>query len=162
MQPNRGVSSADQTIYFRKNEELAEQDEHVEEQVPTVLSPTEPSAGEKRSREDDPTDGAMPSHDAAHVLPANQALPQPSSAPLLKTESSDVKMNGTHPNPPAAGGQIVNGATAGYDALYIGDLQWVRLSSRLVSCGYGSEIPSLYDACLLCSGRQMKICAKSP
>lgn len=30
-------------------------------------------------------------------------------------------------------------AMAGYDALYIGDLQWVRLSSRLVSCAYRSE-----------------------
>jgi hypothetical protein len=41
------------------------------------------------------------------------------------------------------GGQVMNDGMAGmgmgYDALYIGDLQWVRLFCRLASCAYCSE-----------------------
>lgn len=65
----------------------------------------------------------------------------------------------------AYSGRMLNGGIGEYDALYIGDLQWVRLSCRLVSCAYLSEMILYCDLfCSLiffCSGRLMKIYGKS-
>ena len=106
-----------------------------QEQVQTVTSKIEPATGDKRPREDDgseqKTNGTPPSQ---NVNQLNQ-------------------MNGMY-----AAQAIGQGAVGGpgYDSLYIGDLQWVRLSCRLVSCAYCPEIdclpfpplPPLFDAWL--------------
>ena len=62
-------------------------------------------------------------------------------------------MNGNHSGSGSAntpGGQNITGMDAhmaGLDALYIGDLQWVRLFSRLVSCLRCSEVRVIHVGC---------------
>jgi len=119
-----GEDEGDALKHEELEENLAHQDEIAEEPVPTVLSTTDPSVGEKRPREEDIADEPISTYDPAQAAPVKQGTPQLPNTPL-KSEIPDVKMNGTHPNPPA-GGQVVGGGMLGYDALYIGDLQWVR------------------------------------
>jgi hypothetical protein len=119
-----------------------------QEQVQTVTTKVEPATGDKRPREDD---------------------------------GSDQKTNGTPPSQNVNQLNQINGMYAaqamgqgvvgdpGYDSLYIGDLQWVRLSCRLASCAYCPEIdclpfPPPPPPCLMpgYSGLLTKICDKSP
>lgn len=75
--------------------------------------------GEKRPREDDPNDpdvGAPPA-----TRHANPGHTQPSGANHTAMGGISGHLNGS-------GGSGIN------DALYIGDLQWVCLSCRLVFC----------------------------
>ena len=122
------------------------QDEvQVEEPVEAVNTPVEPLTGEKRPRTDEDEDAG----------PTNPSLTEPSRAPASNPTTSqtghvksdptgpDVPMNGSyHANGGhGSGGGTVDPSMTGYDALYIGDLQWVRsLSCQLVfACAICSE-----------------------
>lgn len=104
----------------RKGDAL--QDEvQVEEPVETVDTTVEPSTGSKRPREEgeDYSPSAPNSHQGSRS-PGN---------PSVKTEpNQNGVMNGNYASGMANGGQMGNGgdpSMMGYDALYIGDLQWV-------------------------------------
>lgn len=124
------------------------QDEvQVEEPVEAVSTPVEPLTGEKRPRSDEDEEtkhSIMPfstEPSRAHSAPNN---PIPSQAGHAKSEPTgpDVPMNGSyHSNGGHGGGGNVDPSMMGYDALYIGDLQWVRsLSCQLVfACAICSE-----------------------
>jgi len=109
--------------------------------VSTMISSVEPAVGDKRPREDDALDRAPNNAPVAPRSGADMALDVPvQQAPAAAQMGMAVNaMQGV-----VAGGQqqqqmmMMNGG-AGYDALYIGDLQWVRLSCRLASCAYRSE-----------------------
>jgi hypothetical protein len=91
-----------------------------EEPVQIVTTNVEPVAGDKRPREDDGFDDKSPI--APQIPRITQTMGQ-SSEP-------DVKLNGHSTGIVAPSGQMNNGEDAqmaGQDALYIGDLQWVRL-----------------------------------
>jgi len=145
--------------------------QEVQEEVATVTSTVEPMVGDKRPREDEAVD-QNPNQPPASASRPNPVQPQPQSQAQMQNPSVMPMVNpnnfGGQMAIGAMGGQMVNGGMGGmgmgYDALYIGDLQWVRLSCRLASCAYRSEmisrnVPS--DAFLFCSGRLMKIYAKS-
>ncbi|KAH7912795.1 hypothetical protein BJ138DRAFT_1060358 [Hygrophoropsis aurantiaca] len=93
-----------------------------EEQVETLTTEVEPVTGDKRPRADDEED----------VKP--QSLPQPPQpTPILsqqhqvKAEDSSISnMNGGFNPVMSNGGHMGNGdaSMSGYDAVYIGDLQW--------------------------------------
>jgi hypothetical protein len=100
-----------------------------EEQISTVTTSNEPGVGQKRPRvEDDVKEEQSP---PPRPNPTNQQVPNPNS------------LNGNY-NGNGAGMGMVHGAVHGqgmvqgqdmrYDALYIGDLQWVRLSLVLSMC----------------------------
>ncbi|PFH46773.1 hypothetical protein AMATHDRAFT_69096 [Amanita thiersii Skay4041] len=86
-------------------------EDHTQEQehVITVTSNIEPSAGDKRPREDDDDQNELP-------------------APGMRASSGQQQHSGqTNGSYVAAGGQMggqMNGGSMEYDALYIGDLQW--------------------------------------
>lgn len=88
------------------------EDQQEQEHVSTVTSTIEPSAGDKRPREED---------DDQHET----------QAPGMRASSAQGQQYQSHGQNPAshvsgnysAGGQM-NGGGAEYDALYIGDLQW--------------------------------------
>ena len=103
----------------------------------TVTTTVEPSVGDKRPREETPEE--KPQGLAIHPVPVP---PRPLQHALPKPVTHDVKANGTSGGQPN-GMDAQSTANAGHDALYIGDLQWVRLSCRLVSCPYHSETPVL-------------------
>ncbi|KAF8071657.1 hypothetical protein FPV67DRAFT_1560467 [Lyophyllum atratum] len=107
----------------RRQQHQREEDERPaqrkQEAVDTVISAIEPNAGDKRSRDDD-HDGNPP--------PASRQ-----SASSAHGQQQDSTMSGPNPaanyialNQQAMGGQMMNGGgmDTGYDALYIGDLQW--------------------------------------
>ena len=111
-----------------------------------MTSTVEPMVGDKRPREDDaedqnpnhPPPASRPNAAQPHLQPQAQ-IQNPAAMPTTN------QMNlGGHAAMGAMGSQTMNGSMGGtgmvYDALYIGDLQWVRLSCRLVSCAYRSEI----------------------
>jgi hypothetical protein len=142
------------------------QEDGVEEQVPSITSTVEPVAGDKRPREDESHEE---SHSESRPPPqAPRAAQNGPSSTAVPSASIDVKMNGNYsgtgtPLPGVQQNIDAQGmAIAGQDALYIGDLQWVRLSSRLVSCSYRSEMPCfcIVFFCFFCSGQLMKICDK--
>ncbi|KAG6374547.1 hypothetical protein JVT61DRAFT_4596 [Boletus reticuloceps] len=108
------------------------QDEvQVEEPVEAVSTPVEPATGEKRPRTDEDEEAKhanVPSliePSRAHSVTGN---PIPSQAGHAKSESAgqDIAMNGSyHSNGGhGGGGGNVDPSMTGYDALYIGDLQW--------------------------------------
>lgn len=117
------------------------QDEvQVEEPVEAVSTHVEPSTGEKRPRldEDDETrqnaTSNEPTSSRAHSVSGN---PVTHPVPVILTKSSDatatggdVAMNGSYHagSGHGGGGGNVDPSMMGYDALYIGDLQWVRFS----------------------------------
>jgi hypothetical protein len=83
--------------------------------VSTVTSTVEPSTGDKRPREDD-----------SEQQHANQ--PPATRSPQVGNFSNNGNAtNGAYGGGPMAGIQVGNpgGQNQGYDALYIGDLQWV-------------------------------------
>lgn len=86
----------------------------------------DPVAGEKRPREDDPHDEKKPTKEppkpAAQVQPQNQAIGVVQTSPNYGNSiPMSIPTNGLS----VSGNQ---------DALYVGDLQWVRLSSLVHSC----------------------------
>src|ERR1700733_7360138 len=94
--------------------------------------------GDKRPREDEAEDQSpnQPPPPASRPNPAQPQQPQtqianPAAMPAANQQNT-------------YSGRMLNGSMGAYDALYIGDLQWVRLSCRLVSCAYLSEIISSY------------------
>ncbi|KAF8123477.1 hypothetical protein EV363DRAFT_1356581 [Boletus edulis] len=108
------------------------QDEvQVEEPVEAVSTPVEPATGEKRPRTDEDEEAKhaiVPSFtepSRAHSVTGN---PITSQVGHVKSESAgqDVAMNGSyHSNGGhGGGGGNVDPSMTGYDALYIGDLQW--------------------------------------
>ena len=86
----------------------------------------DPVAGEKRPREDDPYDEKQsakePPKPAAQVQPQNQAI---SVVQTSSNYGNNIPMSIPTNGMSGSGNQ---------DALYIGDLQWVRLSSLVHSC----------------------------
>ncbi|KAI6108165.1 hypothetical protein F5141DRAFT_1005367 [Pisolithus sp. B1] len=95
--------------------DLLHDEVQVEEPVETVATTVEPSTGSKRPREDD----------------EQNSLSESRSTPVNSQARTEPIQNGTangNYNPGMAnGGQMGSGgdpSVAGYDALYIGDLQW--------------------------------------
>ena len=84
----------------------------------------DPVAGEKRPREDDPHDEKQstkePPKPAAQVQSQNQAIGVVQTSPNY---GSNIPLS-----------VPTNGMSGNQDALYVGDLQWVRLSSLVPSC----------------------------
>lgn len=106
------------------------QDEvQVEEPVEALSTPVEPSTGEKRPRTDEDDEIRNTSGDSrAHAAAGNPPAHHKSDM----TAPQDAAMNGTYQH--ASGGHghgsgNVDPSMTGYDALYIGDLQWVRFLS---------------------------------
>lgn len=94
----------------------------VEDSEPAADSPT---VGEKRQREDDDPEDHANGHSSAQ----DESQPQQDS----HSESGGVynaqdATNGGHgaTNGATGGGAMAGGANPNFDALYIGDLQWVR------------------------------------
>jgi len=87
----------------------------------------DPVAGEKRAREDDPQDEKQPTREppkpAAQVQSQNQAIN------VVQTSTPNYGNN----IPVAIQSNGLSGS-GNQDALYVGDLQWVRLSSLVPSC----------------------------
>jgi len=113
------------------------QDEvQVEEPVETVITTVEPSTGNKRPREEgeDYSPSAQDSHRGSRSPPN----------PSIKTEpTQNGTLNGNYNSGMANGGQMGNGGDSpmmGYDALYIGDLQWVRFVLSISSCQHCSYL----------------------
>lgn len=110
-----------------------------EEPVETVMTAIEASTGEKRSRSDEEEEEMKPSP-AQNLPQASRA--QPIQQGPVRTEGDPNGVNGSYNTVVQNGGQMGGGmdpSMMGYDALYIGDLQWVRLSCRLESCVYHSK-----------------------
>lgn len=111
-------------------------DEQEEQPVSSVTTTTEPATGDKRPREDESTDQNPNQPPAARPSPTPQA--------------SASQMNGNYGSAAAAMQGVNGGMGVGYDALYIGDLQWVCLSCRLAPhvhyfLRHVSVIPSPWD-----------------
>ena len=87
----------------------------------------DPVAGEKRPREDDPQDEKQPTREppkpAAQVQSQNQAIN------VVQTSTPNYGNN----IPVAIQSNGLSGS-GNQDALYVGDLQWVRLSSLVPPC----------------------------
>jgi len=101
----------------------------------------EPVTGEKRQREDGDQNG----------------IPHPSSR--SSSGGSGAAMNSNYISSITGGGAQVQ-AMAGYDALYIGDLQWVGCPVVHYLSRFCSEAVILSFLLEIISGQQMKICAK--
>jgi hypothetical protein len=121
-----------------------------EEPVETITTAVEPSTGEKRPRTDEEEDEPK-SLPAQNLPPASR--PQSGQQGQVRTEGTPNGMNGSYNAVVQNSGQVGGGvdpSMMSYDALYIGDLQWVRLSCRLESCVYRSKpvlvfLPSTVD-----------------
>jgi hypothetical protein len=135
------------------------------EQVRTLTTPVEPLTGDKRHREDGVMDEGPPSLPPASRNGNNNFGNNPAGF----QQQQQSMMNGNFMQSMMAGGRLQliqnNGdpIMPGHDALYIGDLQWVRLLCRLLStCVYLSKLFFLssrpFPPCF--SGQLMKICAK--
>lgn len=120
----------------------------VEEPVEAVDTPVEPLTGEKRPRPDEDEETkrtALPSpiEPLRSHSTNNPITSQARHATKSESTAQDVVMNGGyHSNEGhGGGGGNVDPSMMGYDALYIGDLQWVRsLSCQLVfACAICSE-----------------------
>jgi hypothetical protein len=89
--------------------------------------------GDKRPREDEAED-QNPNQPASRPKMAQAQTATMQAVNQMNNFGGQMAMG-------AMGGQMMNGGMgSGYDALYIGDLQWVRLSCRLASCAYFSEV----------------------
>ena len=133
------------------------------EQVQALTTAVEPVTGDKRPREDG-------------VMDEGPSLPPASrnnnnnfgNNPAAFQQQQQSMMNENFVQSIMTGGRLQlqnNGDTSMpvHDALYIGDLQWVRLLCRLLStCVHLSKLfPCcfvLFSPCF--SGQLMKICAK--
>jgi len=96
-----------------------------EEQISTVTTSNEPGVGQKRPRvEDDVKEEQSP---PPRPNPTNQQVPNPNS--LNGNYNGNGAGMGMVQGQGVVHGQgMVQGQDMRYDALYIGDLQWVRLS----------------------------------
>lgn len=101
--------------------------------------------GDKRPREEE-------AHDQnSNQPPASRSSATPQVQSQVQVVPMAGQMNGSYGVPGMAAGmagQMMGGSMGmgmGYDALYIGDLQWVRLSSRLVSFACCSKPDLLVD-----------------
>ncbi|KAH7928066.1 hypothetical protein BV22DRAFT_1005672 [Leucogyrophana mollusca] len=95
-----------------------------EEPVESMTTTVEPVTGEKRSRTEDDEDVKPAVHDE---LPAPRPPPAAPQLHQIKAENSpNGNMNGGFNAAMSNPGQMGNGdaSMSGYDALYIGDLQW--------------------------------------
>ncbi|KAF5379808.1 hypothetical protein D9615_005689 [Tricholomella constricta] len=112
------ISDAFISVSSRKN---ARQSQRGQEAVDTMVSVIEPNAGDKRPREDD--------HDGN---PSPTSRPAASGAGLQNPSTHGVNQMANNygamvpVTQQVMGGQMMNmnGGGMGYDALYIGDLQW--------------------------------------
>ena len=95
--------------------------------ITSVTTGHDPVAGEKRPREDDPQDEKQPTREppkpAAQVQSQNQAIN------VVQTSTPNYGNN----IPVAIQSNGLSGS-GNQDALYVGDLQWVRSSSLVPSC----------------------------
>lgn len=87
----------------------------------------DPVAGEKRPREDDPQDEKQSTRDPPK--PAAQAQTQNQAINVVQTSTPNYGNN-----IPMSIQSTGMSASGNQDALYVGDLQWVRLSSLVRSC----------------------------
>jgi hypothetical protein len=92
-----------------------------------VATGHDPVAGEKRPREDDPQDEKQPIRDPPK--PAAQVQPQSQAIGVVQTSTPNYGNNIPVPIQPTG-----MSGSGNQDALYVGDLQWVRLSSLVHSC----------------------------
>jgi hypothetical protein len=108
-----GEEGYQQNQQHQQFEEMDQQAGQEQEQVSTVTSIIEPSAGDKRPREDD---DEQPETQAPGMR-ASSAQPQQQSHGQIAVPSH--KNGGGY-----SSGEQMNGVGMEYDALYIGDLQW--------------------------------------
>jgi len=107
-----GEEGYQQNQQHQQFEEMDQQAGQEQEQVSTVTSIIEPSAGDKRPREDD---DEQPETQAPGMRPSS-AQPQQQSHGQIAVP--------THKSGGYGAGEQMNGGGMEYDALYIGDLQW--------------------------------------
>ncbi len=119
-----GFANLDVELIDKNEDHSGQEQEHVS----TVTSIIEPSAGDKRPREDD--DDLQDTQ-----APGMRATSAQSQQHQLQGQNIATHVNGNC----SSGGQM-NGGGAESDALYIGDLQWVRLSRCLVRHACFSKI----------------------
>lgn len=113
--------------------------------------PVEPSVGDKRPREDE-NDVSESLQDSNQAGVKNETSDETGNTNGL---SSDTNHDGSVTQ---TAGATTSGLSSGYDALYIGDLQWVCcLPVRLRLLLYSEIFVFSFSAH---SGRQMKICVK--
>jgi hypothetical protein len=115
-----------------------------EEQVQTFTTQVEPLTGDKRPREDGLTDEGLSPPPASRSNNNNNNFGNGAAA---FQQQQQQQMSGNFMQSMMAGGGLqlmqTNGVPTmpGHDALYIGDLQWVRLLCRLPSsCVHLSEL----------------------
>ncbi|KAF5327859.1 hypothetical protein D9619_004775 [Psilocybe cf. subviscida] len=105
------MSSTDNQYQVYDGSEGKEEDEmNTEEQIQSYTPSVEPTTGNKRS------------HDEEHT-----SNPHPNSRPTSSNNNSNASQNENaefEPNGDTDSGDIQVDAMPGYDALYIGDLQW--------------------------------------
>jgi hypothetical protein len=111
-----------------------------QEHVSTVTSIIEPSTGDKRPREDD---------EDLQDLQDTQAPSMRATSAQSQQHQSHGQNIASHVNGNYGSGGQMNGGGAESDALYIGDLQWVRLSRCLVCHACFSKI---FLFCICCYG----------
>lgn len=107
-------------------EQMQDHEMNPELQVSTVATTVDPQSGDKRPREDDgdPNPTQAP---AARISPTAQGT------------MTGGQLNGNVGASIAMAPQTGAGGVGAGDSLYIGDLQWVRLSCRLDSWAYPSD-----------------------
>jgi hypothetical protein len=105
--------------------------------------PTDPVVGDKRPREEDGASAQQPTRSPPQeIQPSGNARMDVSSPPQQIATSTTNLPVGPMPGMNqhgGVGGIGMTGPGASHDALYIGDLQWVRLFCRLDPCLYRSE-----------------------
>lgn len=123
-----------------------------EEQVQTLTTQVEPLTGDKRPREDGFTDEGLSPPPASRSNNNNNF----GNGVTAFQQQQQHQMNGNFMQSMMAGGGLqlmqTNGVPTmpGHDALYIGDLQWVRLLCRLPSCVHLSKMVFLSFRLLFC------------
>jgi len=95
--------------------------------IASVTTGHDPVAGEKRPREDDPQDEKQSTRDPPK--PAAQAQSQNQAIGVVQTSTPNYGNN-----IPVSLQSAGMSGSGNQDALYVGDLQWVRLSSLVPSC----------------------------
>ena len=86
-------------------------------QLSATRMPTDPNAGEKRPRSDD---------DSTQELRLSPREGDARMDTTMTSASSHVNQSGNPMNGMSTGPPVQMGTNANHDALYIGDLQWVR------------------------------------
>ncbi|KAF9223895.1 hypothetical protein BS17DRAFT_817495 [Gyrodon lividus] len=123
------IYGEDDGFVTTKSEETdAFQDEvQVEEPVEAMSTAVEPTTGEKRSRVDEDEEMKLPVPQSSTEQSRPQSAATTSQGTQIKSEITNV-VNGSYHPVATSGGHIGGGggdpSMMGYDALYIGDLQW--------------------------------------